>query len=870
MKSSVLPMLALLLAACTDGKPVDDTGSSTEDLDGDGYSVGQGDCDDADAAVFPGAVEAWYDAVDQDCDGNDSDQDEDGTPVGDDCDDTDPAVNPDAQEVCDDVDNDCDGSVDVGASDSAVAYLDADGDGHGTAGSELDYCGAVPDGYSDRADDCDDGERTVYPGAEEICDDLDNDCDGEVNEGNPDQVPYYADGDGDGFGDASDAVLACQTPDGYTADNTDCSDADATIYPGADEFCDDVDSDCDGQTQNDPVDGTVYYADVDLDGYGDDGTGVAACAGNDGEVVLGGDCDDTSAATNPAAVEACDGIDNDCAGGADDGLTFSDWYADADVDGYGDATAALSACAQPDGYVSDASDCDDTDALSYPAATEVCDLEDNDCDGTVDDGAVDERTYYDDGDSDGYGTPSVTVSACGLPSGYAETGDDCDDANSRINPGRDETCNGLDDDCSTVVDDDPIDGTRYYADGDGDTYGDASTTQLSCDPVAGWVSDASDCDDGRAEDNPAAAEVCDGRDNNCDLTVDEATAVDASVWYNDGDSDGYGDPLTTSSACSAPSGYVANDGDCDDASALVEPGAAEQCNGTDDDCDGATDEAGSLGETVWYLDGDLDGYGVSTASITACDVPSGYASGTDDCDDTDGTVNPGAAEADDLVDDDCDGWVDEDFVAVGDVIVSEVTRLPRFGTAAAVPDGQWFELYNTSTRDVDLSNWYISRTTSTVARTGVYVDPADGVILGAGEYAVFCKTDTYAAVSTSSSTLVCDYIVGDEAEASTYVGTYHDNTFELQRDDDDLQVYVGGDYVSGTLVDSVHWTWSSIYGYWPRDATRSLVLDPLHLDGVDNDDEANWCSNSTSRTYRWYVSVSGDYGTPGSANYDCP
>ncbi|MDP2304413.1 MAG: MopE-related protein [Pseudomonadota bacterium] len=872
MKSLTLSLLALFAVACTD-KGAEDTGvASTDDMDEDGYSAAEGDCDDGDMYVNPGQSETWYDGIDQDCDGNDSDQDLDGFLVGDDCDDRDAAVNPDGSEVCDEVDNDCDGLVDIGASDSQIAFVDADLDGHGAAGGEAAYCGEIPAGYAAVDDDCDDAQPTVYPGAEEVCDDLDNDCDGEVNEGNPDEVPYYRDADGDSFGNAADSLVSCRTPDDFVADATDCDDTSAEVNPAADELCDELDRDCDGNSANDAVDGTPYYSDLDGDAYGDPATELRACDVVEGLVADGTDCDDTSAAVHPGGVEVCDGLDNDCSSAADDGLVFSDWYADVDADGFGDPTVASSACDQPEGYVEDATDCDDADAATFVGAAELCDLEDNDCDGAVDDGAVDERTYYDDADSDGYGNSELSVSSCGLPSGYAETGDDCDDANSVIHPGATETCNGLDDDCEGSVDQDAADATTWYADADTDGYGNPAVATASCRSVRGYVTNAEDCDDASAAHSPADAEVCDGADNNCDGTVDEDGATGASTWYADADADGFGRDDASLPACALPAGYAALAGDCDDGAASVNPGAAEACNDLDDDCDTAVDEAGASGETPWYVDLDGDGFGSSSVTELACHMPDGYTDDATDCDDADATSFPSAPEADDLADNDCDGLVDEDFIGLGDVIITEVTRQPRFGAAAVNNNGHWFELYNNSAREIDLSNWYMSRYSGSGSRDGFYVDPAAGLLIGAGEYAVFCKTDLYTAAATAYSTLVCDYTWGDASEASTYAGTYHDNTFSLQRDEDILSVWFGGDVTTGMLVDDVHWAYDATDGYWPRDATRSLSLDPDFLDGTDNDVITHWCSTTNTSAYRWYYasSASVEYGTPGAANYDCP
>ena len=152
---------------------------------------------------------------------------------------------------------------------------------------------------------------------------------------------------------------------------------------------------------------------------------------------------------------------------------------------------------------------------------------------------------------------------------------------------------------------------------------------------------------------PGAPEFCDGKDNDCDGSVDEGGGP---LWYQDADGDGYGNATVSQQACSKPSGYVANSSDCNDSNAAVHPGAAEACNGIDDDCDGQVDEAvGSL----WYQDADGDGYGNATVSQQACSKPSGYVADSSDCNDSNAAVHPGAAEVCNGIDDDCDGQIDE-------------------------------------------------------------------------------------------------------------------------------------------------------------------------------------------------------------------
>jgi hypothetical protein len=140
--------------------------------------------------------------------------------------------------------------------------------------------------------------------------------------------------------------------------------------------------------------------------------------------------------------------------------------------------------------------------------------------------------------------------------------------------------------------------------------------------------------------------------------------VDAATWYADADADGYGNASVSTRACTVPTGYVASSTDCDDTSAAVHPGATETCNGYDDDCDGLVDDddSGVTGTSTWYQDYDLDGYGDASVTTAACDEPSGYTDDDTDCDDGDPAINPGASEACNGLDDDCDGSYDEGSV----------------------------------------------------------------------------------------------------------------------------------------------------------------------------------------------------------------
>jgi len=338
--------------------------------------------------------------------------------------------------------------------------VDTDCDGELPA-QEIDLDG---DGQSECQGDCDDTEASVSESSPEICDGLDNDCDG--------FAAFDSAGEVDGDGDGS---LSCD----------DCDDADAANFPGNPEQCDTRDNDCNGAADADPA-GEV---DVDLDGS-------LSCI----------DCNDDNAAQLPGTVELCDGLDTDCNGSAD---------ADAagEVDGDGDGSLSCR-------------DCDDSNAAVSPNFVEACDGIDNDCDGVA------------DADPGG----EVDVDADGSLSCI-----DCDDGDPANFPGNPEVCDGADNDCNEGADADA--GGEVDSDVDG---------SLSC----------VDCDDTDGANFPGNAEVCDGVDNDCN------GAADADVGGEvDADNDQY-------LSCA----------ECDDSNVAVSPAATEVCDNLDNDCDGAVDE----------------------------------------------------------------------------------------------------------------------------------------------------------------------------------------------------------------------------------------------------------------------------------------
>ncbi|MFT5584846.1 MAG: hypothetical protein ACI9VR_002433 [Cognaticolwellia sp.] len=437
MKRTV-PFLLLLLAAtaCKDGEP-EDTGEVPVVTDEDG--------DGEDALVHGGS----------------------------DCDDTDSAIHTAAVEICDGLDNDCDGTTDQDAVDALTFYADVDADGYGLESSTMLAC-EVPDGFSDVAGDCDDGDLGAFPGNAEICDEVDNNCNGRIDEpGAEDETTWYTDNDGDGYGDPEYSTAACIQPAGYVDNAEDCNDVFSDVSPDAIEYCDGMDNNCDGSVDEDTAaDTLVFYIDGDADGYGTGDTTAVACSAPSGYSDNASDCDDSDSSVNPGGIEVCgDTLDNDCSGDADgsdasDALTK---YPDADGDGYGATVGETTACDFASGtvWVAEGGDCAPGNSAVSPGAQEICDgSTDENCDGSIDeDTAFDAATWYLDADGDGYGVLGSTSVACNQPSGYVEESTDCDDSSSEISPNALETCgNSTDDDCDGVTDECALAGSLSASD----------------------------------------------------------------------------------------------------------------------------------------------------------------------------------------------------------------------------------------------------------------------------------------------------------------------------------------------------------------------------------------------------------------------
>lgn len=729
------PLLALLLVGC---------GSEwfSEDLDGDGVSVAEGDCFDnpeqvaanglAASDIYPGNTnETFYDGVDENCDGlSDFDKDGDGrdsaeyggqTQNGDDCWD-DPDVIPEgfaalagyyqplAREVLpsaaevwyDGVNSNCDEASD----------FDQDGDGY-TSEWHADASGQ-------KGEDCFDGETDVF----------DNPAGLEPERVSPGEAEIWYDGTDQDCDEQDDFD---QDGDGYVLDD-ECDDTDAGVFPNGavDVWYDGVDSDCDGASD----------FDQDGDGYDSDAYGGDDC--NDDPAVdaigINGYENLPAEAIYPAASDIpYDGIDADCA-------------ADGDFDADGDGQDADDILDEGGLF---GTDCNDADGTIYNGAPETW------YDGI--DGDCSDGSDYDQ-DGDGFDSADFGVG----------TQDDCDDLRSTVNPIATETCaDAADEDCDGSTNDpDATDCLAYFNDEDGDGYGALLDSQCLCEAdgsytAVGVTAANDDCDDESDDINPGILleDCATGGDDNCDGETNEKDAPNCDSFYVDADADGYGTG-SPECWCSASGVYeVANDDDCADDDAERKPGATETCDLEDDDCDGSIDES----TTHYYLDADADGFGdVATES---CDSTAGSVTVEGDCDDGDARVYPSAPELCDLQQNDCDAssWSDveeEGIVSFEDEdgVWSDPTAAWAAGTAASPV----LVVLDSGSYAVCPGTWYVSLTASTKITDVIAPYGALSTIL---DYAGGART----VVTATNSELYLEGFtitggMGTTASSSTYGG----------------------------------------------------------------------------------------------------
>jgi hypothetical protein len=593
------------------------------------------------------------------------DYDKDGFGTNTDCDDSRADINPDQPEICDDVDNDCNGIInDIPF---YTYYFDRDDDGFGSNIDSIQSCfPQAPDGFVSNKSDCNDYNNVIFIGNPESCDGFDNDCNGFIDEGLTINK-YFVDADFDGFGTTeNEFIYSClpSAPEGYSANQLDCDDNQRYVNPAQIEFCDGLDNDCDG-IRDDGLPSFVYFRDNDGDGFGNPLMDTSSCFLVEpiGYTKISGDCNDTNPNISPNSVEICDNIDNNCSGQADEGLVTRRYFRDLDGDGFGTLQKDTTVCDlnPPVGYSIFANDCNDLAKKIFPTATEECDNIDNNCNNQIDEG-LPKYLYYEDKDNDGYGNNDKDTMLCAIssPFGYSTIGADCNDSDKTIYPGASELCDNKDNNCSGQIDE-GFTVSRYFRDLDRDGYGSSSMDTLVCASAIpiGYSSFSNDCDDYDDKIYPGATELCDNKDNDCSGIADDGLVQ--NIYYFDNDGDGFGTLQKDTITCTttAPMGYSINASDCDDADANINPGKSEICDNIDNNCSGSIDEG--LQKYTYFMDKDGDGFGSPDKDTTTCfsEQPMGFSRFSLDCNDHDYNINPNAQEICDEIDNNCSGQNNE-------------------------------------------------------------------------------------------------------------------------------------------------------------------------------------------------------------------
>ncbi len=386
-------------------------------------------------------------------------------------------------------------------------------------------------------------------------------------------LTFYADADGDGFGNVNAPQFACVQPAGTVTNNTDCNDNDAALNTISDETCNSFDDDCDGSVDEGVL--NTYYLDMDGDGFGVISLPILACS-----VPLGysdniDDCNDYDPLINANGIEICNGADDDCDAQIDEELPVFTWFIDNDGDGIGTGISTES-CAFLPGYATIGGDCNDNDATISPVANEICNNVDENCDGVLNDGIW--IAAYIDADGDGYGANNISIDGlCELTAGFVGNNQDCDDNEPLAYTGAIDVCdNGIDEDCSGSDNTCIVMGCTDLT---ACNYNElANTEDFSCTyPQMDYLNCQGACNHDTDGDG-----VCDEIELlGCTVITasnfnPEATEDDGSCIFNI-------EGCTDIQACNFDPAANFDNGSC----ILPQP---ETCNGVDDDCDDLIDE----------------------------------------------------------------------------------------------------------------------------------------------------------------------------------------------------------------------------------------------------------------------------------------
>ncbi|MBN1206707.1 MAG: FG-GAP repeat protein [Myxococcaceae bacterium] len=396
-----------------------------------------------------------------------------------DCNDADASINPEALELCSTVgvDDNCNGQIDEeGATDAPYWATDIDADGYVNADMPLiQTCDSPGAGYINDNDklgyECwgipdSDNDPATYEGAPEVCDNKDNNCNAEVDDGNA--GVWYVDVDGDGYGSDQEffpytAPCGAASKPGYVTNKNDCNDRDASVHPL-----------------------TRWYVDGDGDGIGNNTDPyVESCTKPAGPYVRrNDDCDDADNTVRPEFAEVCepeDGPqkDNNCIHGVDDTLQAITWFKDMDGDGFGDAVILGRFCGKPANSSKVTGDCDDGQPQAFPTNVEVCepgtyaDQIDNDCNGKTDE-SPDATWWIGDGDDDQYRGNVFQLLRCvdPNPNGVDGAGADPSVRGEYLSPSAPVDCNDSDSGATTIK--------IWYPDTDSDLCGNPDGGVSSC------------------------------------------------------------------------------------------------------------------------------------------------------------------------------------------------------------------------------------------------------------------------------------------------------------------------------------------------------------------------------------------------------